>query len=410
LEVGVVESGMAGVFDGVRILEVGTWVMVPAAAMLLGDAGASVVKVEHPLRGDPGRGLTTGGVSPTVGSVNLMIEQTNRGKRSIGLDFSKPEGREVLYRLAAQADVFVTSFLAPARRKLHIDVDDIRSHNPAIIYVRADAVGPEGPEGDKPGYDSAVFFGRSGILNSFTRTGQPLVAPRPGFGDKTSSLSIAYGIAAALFKRERTGVASVVDVSLLGTAAWVASSDIVYSAAAGGDFSRLERRATNPIAYHYQTSDGRWIMLAMLESDRWWPDLCRHLGRPDLLADQRFSDAGTRAQHSEACVSVLGEMFAAATLEQWRERLAGLQAPWEVIQDSYEVLSDPQVVANGYVAEVQHPGGETFRVVRSPVRFDERHPEIAVAPQAGQNTEEILLELGLGWDDIGKLQAAQVIA
>ena len=339
----------------------------------------------------------------------MMVEQTNRGKRSIGLDLRGDEGREVLYRLAADADVFLTSFLPDARRKLAIDVEHIRARNPDIIYVRADAVGPRGDERGKPGFDSAVFFGRGGILHSFTRPDEPLAAPRPGFGDKTAGMGIAFGIASALFKRERTGETSVVDASLLASAMWVASSDILYSWTLDQDFSRVERAATNPIATSYRTADGRWIMLAMLDSDRWWPGFCRHIGRVDLLTDPDFADARQRAEHSDACVAEIQGTFANQPLAVWRDRLAEFRGPWEVVQNSREVVDDPQAVANGYITEVDHPSGQQIKVVRAPVQFDGQPPELGIAPEAGQHTEEILLEVGYDWDDIVRLKEAGVI-
>jgi crotonobetainyl-CoA:carnitine CoA-transferase CaiB-like acyl-CoA transferase len=391
-------------FEGVRVVEVGIWIMVPAAATLLADYGAEVVKVEHPRGGDPARGLVTGGVSPMQGPVNLMIEQANRGKRSIALDISTDGGRDVLYDLVARSDVFMTSFLPAARRGLRIDVDDIRAVNPSIVYAKADAVGPEGPDAGKPGYDAAVFFGRAGILNSFTRPGTPLVQPRPGFGDKTASLAIAFGIASALYRRERAGEPAVVDVSLLGSAMWVASSDIVYSVASGEDFSKRERPATNPVGTHYATADGRWIMLSMLESQRWWGPLCRA-----LIADPRFADSSARAANADECRRQLAEIFAGASLAEWRSRLAPLMAPWEAVADSAEVGQDPQARANGYITEVEHPSGETLRMVRGPVSFDGAPAPLGVAPEFGQHTEELLLDLGRSWDEISKLKETGAI-
>lgn len=396
-------------FKGVRVVELGTWIMVPAAAALLADYGAEVVKVEHPSGGDPARGLVTGGVSPMQGPVNLMTEQANRGKRSIALDVSTDAGRDVLYELVARSDVFMTSFLPAARQKLRVDIDDLRAVNPSIVYAKADAVGPKGDEAGKPGYDAAVFFGRGGILNSFTRPGAPLAQPRPGFGDKTASLAIAFGIAAALYRREHSGEAPVVDVSLLGSAMWVASSDIVYSAALGSDFSRRERPATNPVGTHYATADGRWIMLSMLESQRWWGPLCRSLGHPELIDDVRFCDAAARAAHADECRQALAGIFASATLEEWRSRLATLAAPWEAVADSAEVSVDPQAVANGYITEVDHPSGEVLRVVRGPVTFDGVPPPLGVAPEFGQHTEDVLLGLGHSWEEISQLKASGCI-
>lgn len=391
-------------FEGIRVLEVSAWVMVPGSGVLLSDLGAEVIKVEHPRAGDPARGLVTGGQSPSVGSVNMMVEQTNRGKRSIGLDMSQPEGRAILYELAGKADIFLTSLLPKVRQKLQIDVEHIRAQNPKIIYAKADAVGPVGPEQGKPGFDSAVFFGRGGILNSFADGDGALPTPRPGFGDKTAALSLAFGMASALFKRERTGEPSVVDVSLLGSAMWVASSDIIYSWVLDRDFSSVERPATNPIANKYQTKDGRWIMLSMLASNRWWPKFCRTIDRPELIDDERFIDAAARAKNSPECVAELAQMFAGATLEQWRGRLASLLGPWEVVQTSHEVSTDPQAEANGYITSLDHPDGVEIKAVRTPVQFDGVPHDLGIAPDAWQHTEEILLELGHDWDRIIELK------
>jgi len=400
----------AEMFDGVRILELSAWVMVPGSGVLLSDLGAEVIKVEHPRFGDPARGLVTGGVTPSAGSVNMMVEQTNRGKRSIGLDVSHPEGRAILGELASNADIFLTSLLPGVRRKLAIDVDDMRAYNSSLIYAKADAVGARGPEAGKPGFDAAVFFGRAGILNSFATPGADgLPNPRPGFGDKTAALSLAFGMAAALFKRERTGEPSVVDVSLLGAAMWVASSDIIYSSVLGQDFSTVERPATNPISNKYLTQDNRWITLAMLASDRWWPEVCRHIDRSDLINDPRFVDAAARAENSTECVAELETTFASATLEEWRARLSTLLGPWEVVQNSHEIGTDPQALANGYIDTVRHPSGEEIKAVRTPVQFDGAAHDIEVAPGAWQHTEEVLLEIGIDWDRIAELKSLGVV-
>jgi crotonobetainyl-CoA:carnitine CoA-transferase CaiB-like acyl-CoA transferase len=396
------------VFEGVRVLEVSAWVMVPAAGVLLADFGADVIKVEHPEAGDPARGLVTGGSSPSIGSVNMLVEQTNRGKRSIGLDISKSAGRDILMELAARSDVFLTSLLPDARKKLSIDVDDVRAHNPHIIYAKADAVGNSGPEHGKPGFDSAVFFGRAGILNSFANGNEP-PQPRPGFGDKTASLSLAYAIASALFRRERTGEPSVVETSLLGTAMWVASSDVIYSQIVGKDFSTVERPATNPLAHRYETADGRWIMLSMLAPDRWWNEFCVAIGHDELIDDERFATTTARAANAAECVAELAAMFGRLPLAAWVERLAEFRGPWEPINNSHEVGSDPQALANGYIDRVPHPSGTDVIAVRSPVQVDGTQHPLATAPEAWQHTEEILLELGVDWDRIIELKDAGVV-
>jgi crotonobetainyl-CoA:carnitine CoA-transferase CaiB-like acyl-CoA transferase len=401
-------NSITAMLDGVRVLEVGTWVMVPSAGVLLADLGADVIKVEHPRRGDPVRALVVGGVIP-AGPHSPMVEHTNRGKRSVCVDFATAEGREVLYRLAETCDVFLTNLLPDVRERLQIDVDHVRARNPKIVYMRVDALGPEGPDRGKPGFDSSVFFGRAGILNALTPHGDEPIHGRPGLGDRVAALMVGYGVAAALFHRERTGEAPVIDASLFGAGLWSGSLDVAYSGALGEDFSRAEQPVTNPIGTQYRTADGRWIMLAMLQSDRWWPDFCRHLGRDDLIDDPRFADAGGRAANREACVAEIRATFASAPLEEWRKRLATLRGPWEVVQDCLEVYDDPQAVANGYLVEVDYPGGERRKVVNTPLHFDGQPPVVGIAPEWGQHTEEVLLELGFSWDQIAELQAAGAI-
>ena len=188
--------------------------------------------------------------------------------------------------------------------------------------------------------------------------------------------------------------ARVVDTSLLSTAMWSLSSDITYSAYTNQEFSRIEQPIANPIAYSYKTADNRWIGLLMLESDRWWPQLCQHLGREDLIADERFKDAAARYDNRDACVQVLSDVFASATLDEWRSRFATLTAPWEPLQSPLEVLNDPQVKANGFIRDHVVATGETAKIVAAPVQFDEEVVKAVRAPELGENTEEILLELG----------------
>jgi crotonobetainyl-CoA:carnitine CoA-transferase CaiB-like acyl-CoA transferase len=397
-----------GAFEGVRVVEVSAWVMVPGAGVLLADLGADVVKIEHPRTGDPARALVTGGAVPAVGTVNVMVEQTNRGKRSIGLDISQPDGREVLLDLVRGADVFLTSLLPAVREKLRIDVDDLREVNQQLIYAKADAVGSTGPDAGKPGFDSAVFFGRGGILHSFRNGGDP-PQPRPGFGDKTAALSLAYAVAAALFKRQRTGTPSVVETSLLASAMWVASSDIIYSRILDEDFSAVERTGTNPLAFPYRTSDGRWIMLSMISSDRWWPEFCDVLGRTDLLTDRRFATSRDRSSNASELAAELSSTFASQPLAHWVDRLAGLRAPWEVISTPREVAGDHQAVANGFIDDVAHPSGVEFPAVRSPVVFDGTPHQLHIAPEAWEHTEQVLLEIGCDWDRIIALKSDGVV-
>jgi crotonobetainyl-CoA:carnitine CoA-transferase CaiB-like acyl-CoA transferase len=383
---------MTDMFAGVRVIEVAGWHMVPAAGAVLADFGADVIKVENPAGGDPQRDVPTPGVPSSSSGVSLTVEQSNRGKRSIALDMSRPEGLVVLEDLVRTADVFMTNFLPATRRKLGIEADDIRRMKPDIVYVRGDAVGRRGPEAGKPGFDYSVFWGRAGVAHAVAGpdAAEP-VTPRPGFGDRTSSMNIAFGVAAALFRRARTGRGAVVDVSLLASGMWANSGDLVYSKGTGEDYSQRPRGS----AYH-QTADGRWVIVTMPDPTRWWKDLSTRLGRDDMLDDPRFATPEALARNREALMTELSAGFARFTLEELRERL-GHQIPWEPVQNLLEVPEDDQVVANGYFADIVQPAGDTVSLVRAPVQFDEEIDRLHPAPGLGRDTDEILAHLG--YDD-----------
>jgi len=401
---------MRDVLRGVKVVEVAQWWFAPCAATLLAEWGAEVIKVEHPVHGDPIRGLTTSGAMPGSFDINFMLEQSNHGKRSIGLDITTPAGREVLDRLIAQADVFVTSFLPDLRRRLQLDVEDVRAVNPQIVYARGHGQGERGAERERGGFDSVSFWARGGVAHHLTPLGASSpILPRPSFGDGISGLSLAGAIAAALFGRERHGEPSVVDVSLLGTAAWVMAPDVVAAALTPGGLPSIPREAgANPLSNLYRTADDRWIWLAMLQADRHWPEFCGAIGRPDLIDDERFSTAVARATNLAACLGELDATFAESPLAVWQEKLAGIDGVWAVVQTATEVLDDPQVKANGYVAEVDYGGGR-HRLVVGPAQFDGGAPELKRAPGAGEHTDEILLELGRSWDDILQLKVDGVV-
>ncbi len=395
---------MPAILSGIRVLEVASWTFVPAAGAVLAEWGADVLKIEHPVSGDPQRGLISSGLVPAAaGGFNYMMEQPNRGKRSLGLNLASDEGRELLYRLAETSDVFLTNLLPAARAKLRMDVADIRARNPEIVYVRGSGQGTRGPDAAKGGYDGASYWARGGIAAALTPRGlEPPVGQRPAFGDVMGGLAIAGGIAAALVRRERTGDTSVVDVSLLATALWNISPDVVAAKLYEHvETPRFDADAPpNPLVGLYRTEDGRWISLVMLESDKFWADFCEHLGRPDLVADPRFVDAGARYEHRRECRGVIADTFASAPLAAWRERLATMRGVWAIVQTARELHDDPQVGANGYLPTVASDSGDPVALVASPVQFDEAPPTLGRAPEHGQHTEEVLLELGLSWDDL----------
>ncbi|MDG2306739.1 MAG: CoA transferase [Candidatus Binatia bacterium] len=402
---------MSGILEGVRIVELAQWVFVPSAGALLADLGADVIKVEHPRQGDPARGLRTMGLGGGPSGPNLAVEQNNRGKRSIGIDVKKKAGRELLLRLVAESDVFLTSLRPAAIERLSLGVDAVRKSNPQIIYARGHGLGMRGPGANRPSYDMSAFWSRGGVAHSLTPPdADRAVGQRPGFGDHTSAMNLAFGIAAALFRRERRSEPSVVDVSLLGTAMWVMSSDVVYSANPQYDaHAGFKHPMANPLTATYRTADSRFLALVMLQADRHWPDFCRHLGRPEWTDDPRYADTKARRENAEACSRDLSAVFATRTLAEWTEQLAGLDAAWEPQQSVREVREDPQAGANGYLTEIESGSNERFEVVSNPCQFDERVPALSPAPEVGAHTEEVLLALGLDWQEISALRDDEVL-
>jgi crotonobetainyl-CoA:carnitine CoA-transferase CaiB-like acyl-CoA transferase len=393
-----------GIMKGIRVVELAAWTYVPIAGTVLAEWGADVIKIEHPEVGDPQRGLVNSGLVPTgPGGVNHMIELPNRGKRSVGLNLKSEEGHELLLKLVANADVFLTNFRPQARRKLKIDVDDIRAVNPNIIYVRGSALGQRGPESERGGYDNSTFWGRGGGADIITPPGEyPSSQPGPGFGDVIGGQTIAGGVAAALFHRQRTGEAVIVDNSLLANGIWAIGATVLAADLFG--FSRMPRgdrtKMPNPLVNNYKTKDDRFLSLIMLESDRFWADLITKIGRPDLADDPRFVDSVARAQNCQECCRTLDEIFASRTLEEWKpimNEVDGVSAP---VQTAEELLEDPQVLANGYLRDVVSASGTTFRMVASPIQFDEEPPDLTRAPDHGEHTDQVLEELGLDMDAI----------
>ncbi len=393
---------MSDVLAGIRVVEVASWTFVPSSGAILAEWGADVIKIEDPERGDPQRGLISSGIIPK-GGVNFMYELPNRGKRSVGLDISTEAGRELLYRLVETADVFVTNYLPGVRQRLGIDLAQIRARNSKVVYVRGSGNGPRGPEAGRGGFDSATYWSRAGIASALTEPDAdwpPNV--RPGFGDLMGGLALAGGIAAALLKRERTGEPSEVDVSLLALGMWNLGPDITSAKLFEGVEIPVQHRDSygNPLVGFYPTSDGRFVSLMLFQDQRYWPDLCEHLGRPDLIEDPRFATTAARHENRRECIAVLRELFRGATLAQWRERLQTLKGVWAPVARPLEVHDDPQVAANGYLEEVTTPGGGTFRMPANPVQFDVTPPSVKAAPGHGEHTDEVLLELGLNYDEI----------
>ena len=392
--------------EGVKVVELSLYAFAPSAAAVLADWGADVVKIVPPAVADPMWGSPIARLPERDVGVEFMWEILNRGKRCAGVDVAQPEGQSVLHDLVAQADVFITNLLPDARRRFRVDVDDLHAINRRLVYARATGHGARGPERERGGYDITDFWARSGIGHAASQVSDefvPLLGP--AFGDLTSGTFLAGGIAAALFRRERTGRGAVLDVSLLASGVWVLSPGIVASRLY--DIDTIPRfrhaEAPNPLVAVYTTRDGRQIYLSGIQTERHFENFCAVVERPDLLTDARFATGTARLEHAAECVEVIDAIFAARTLEEWCAVLPGLTTPWMVVQTAAEASRDPQVVANGFVVDVEGADG-TFPLVASPVQVDGAPLTLTRAPDHGEQTEAVLLELGRTWEEIVALK------
>lgn len=390
-------------------MEVSQWTFAPAAAAVLAEFGADVIKVER-VSGDPQRALVSGGVVPEIQGINVNHEQVNRGKRSITVDLKSAAGRQLLADLVKQADVFVTNYLPHVRRALAIDVDDLRKDNPDLIYAIGSAYGSRGDEAGSGGYDMTSYWLRGGIASSVAQDPAARPPDQPGaLGDRYAAMNLAFGIAAALYRRKATGTPSVVETSLLAAAIWQNGSSIAYSLALGSEFRRGDRPQTNPLVQFYRTADGRWLQLVMQESDRYWDEMCVRLDRLELVTDERFADSAARARHYDVCVTELQASFGAKTADEVTARFTGFAGPWAFINTAVEAGNDPQVLANEYIQSVDYGEGRTARLVSAPVQFDGVAAPLPHAPSLGEHTDEILLNLGRTPDEIAALRNDGVI-
>jgi crotonobetainyl-CoA:carnitine CoA-transferase CaiB-like acyl-CoA transferase len=402
--------------EGVRILEVAEHTFVPAASAILADWGAEVIKIEHPERGDAMRGLASSGVMPSMGNVHVLLEHSNRGKKSIGIDVNTEQGRELIYRLAATCDVFLTNKLPDIRKKLKIELEDIKAHNPNIIYVAGTGAGERGPDANKGGYDFLSYWCRAGSAMGSTPTDVDFMCgqPGPGYGDSIGGMTIAGGILGALFHRERTGEALPVDVSLLGVGMWAMSPAIALSLQLDMPWrpgpSKGGGGLANPLVGTYFTEDGKILAFSCLQGFKYWPGACKAVGREDLIDDERFNSHEQLAANAREARAILTEIFKSAPLAEWRQRLDSFDGQWAVAQDTMEVVDDPMVAANGYLGDTVSAEGVPFQLVTTPVQFSGVPATPKRAPEFNEHCEEILGSIDCGTDEMLELKVAGVVA
>jgi crotonobetainyl-CoA:carnitine CoA-transferase CaiB-like acyl-CoA transferase len=389
---------MRPILEGLRVLDVGSFVFGPAAATVMADFGADVVKVEPPTTGDPYRYLHQMPPLPKCAEDYCWL-LTGRGKRSVALDLKDAEAREVLLRLVREADVFVTNYPLRVLRSLRLGWRDLEPLNPRLVYAHATGFGEEGPEAEKPGYDATAWWARSGLQDSVRpKDGVPALSV-PGMGDHPSALALFGAIMLALYRRERTGRGGKVGSSLLANGAW---SNAIYLQAmlCGAErYRRVDcREPDNALVNQYQTSDGEWILLALVQEDKLWPGLCRALGRADLSADPRFATRAERRARAKELYAIVAPIVAGRDYAHWRNALDAESVTFTHVARLDRLLDDPQLEAAGILRDALDSRGRAVRSVACPIAV-EGSPTAPTrpAPAVGEHTDEVLA--ALGYDD-----------
>lgn len=393
---------MSAPLEGIRIVEIASWVAAPAAGALLADMGAEVIKVEVP-RGEIYRWAfprMLGFDSDFLEAPHFQMD--NRGKRSLTLDLTKPAARDALLRVIDTADIVLTNMLPQRLQKFGLDAETLRSKRPELIFAEINGYGSRGDEATKPAFDYAAYWARTGFMDILHEPDAPPAFQRPGIGDHAAALALVSGILAALRVRDRTGVGQVVETCLLHVGFYIQGNDAAMSLVANQTPPRHDRRTPmNPLWNHYPTKDERWVFLAMIESDAYWPRLCEALGRTDLLGREEFGDMMSRMRNSAALTAELGGVFAQRTLAEWESHLANSSVIWAPVRTLGEAIQDPQARVNDIFQKVQHPSAGEYETIAPPVKLSGHEMRgTRPAPMLGADNQAILRAAGLSDEEI----------
>jgi crotonobetainyl-CoA:carnitine CoA-transferase CaiB-like acyl-CoA transferase len=398
-----------GIFEGLKVLDCASFIAAPAAATVLSDFGAKVIKIEPPGTGDPYRNLPNlPGYPHSEHNFAWLLEARN--KRSLALDLSRPEGQAVLHRLAAEADVFITNFPPAVRGRLKLTYDDLAPLNPRLIYASFTGYGEKGEEANKPGFDSNAYWARSGLMD-LVRAENSTTPARSvaGMGDHPCAMALYGAIVTALYKRERTGKGSHVASNLMANGIW-ANGVLAQAKLCGAKFSerRPREHALNAVTNHYKCRDGRWIILSLLNEERQWPALARCLGREDLVTDARFATKADRHARSLELIKLFDEIFATRDLAEWRKRLDGNGLVFGVVGILDDIPTDQQMIDNDVLVPFE---GGSMLTVNSPIWVDgSRKTAPRRPPNLGEHSDEVLREAGYDEAAIRQLRNSGAVA
>ncbi len=406
---------MNGPLDGIRVIECGGYLSAPSAAYMLGDLGAEVIKIEDRIKGDPVRGMssTFGRGMILDDGTNILFETANRNKKSVTLDLKKPEGYDLLGKLVAKSDVFVTNYSLGAIETLKMDYESLKKFNEKLVYGLATGYGSLGPDAQKRAFD-AIAQARSGIMTSVGEPDGPPLQIAGAIFDQVTGTILVNGILAALVARELHGVGQLVETSLLGSGIHMQAYNINVTMLRGRPMPRPSRKTLkNPMANHYECADGKWLLLCEAQSDRFWHPFCAAVGLEAIEKDPRFTDAKARRDNFIELTGIFEQAFKKKSRDEWLRILEeqGEGMAFSPVMEPGELTSDPQVMLNGYIQEVDHTSLGKVNLIGMPLQFHGTPAERRQsAPNFGQHTEEVLMDvLGYGWDDIERLKNAEVI-
>jgi formyl-CoA transferase len=398
--------------EGLHVVDLASFIAGPAAATVLGDFGADVVKVEPPHVGDSYRALSRVPPNPRVEGVNYAWQLDNRNKRSIALNLKSPGAKPVLERLVRWADVLVTNFPPRTRAKLGLEYDDLAALNPRLIYADVTGFGEAGPDAHLPGFDVTAFWARSGLMDVTRQRDAPPAMNAFGSGDHPTAITLFAGIMTALYRREKTGQGARVTASLLAEGAWAAGMWLQAVLVGAKNPRPIDRfYPPNALANMYRTADDRWVLLAFVNEDKQVPLFLKAIGRPEAAEDPRFHDSASRHAHAAEIVTLLDKTFATRPLAEWRELLDAADLTYGVVQTLEECAHDPQLLANQVLRPIDDGSAEPHLTVNSPVHLDqEQKVRPRPAPDLGEHTESVLRDLGFDPAGIENLRAAEAIA
>lgn len=411
------ESGCrSGPLKGIRVIELAVWHNGGGAGYMLGDLGADVIKIEQPIVGDPSRGVTQafGHNLELPGGRALWFEMVNRGKRAITLDLKSEQGKEVLRRLISKADVFFTNFTSDVVERLGVDYETLSAINPRLIWAINTAYGTQGPLANKHGYDSSIqahtgYAYRMGNAEG----GEPIIVGGGTF-DQMGATMLVYGIMAALIAREKQGVGQAVEASMLGSSIHLQHDNFhMYLWKNDSTFGTSSRSSLDPFVNWYRCADGKWIMLNEPHPERVWEEFCSTMGLDRYVEDPRFATLADRLENAAAFRDILIETFGSRSRKEWSDFFTEkkVRFVYTLVKTVAESAADPQVVANAYVVDTEHPTMGVTKTTGPPIKFSKTPAEVGgAAPEFGQHTEEVLTEVcGYDWVEVEALRESGAI-